>query len=96
MKSYHFPFDYRYSYKLFGIIEYKLLIPLFVYSLIVFLILSLFTLSFWIKSGIFCFLCLPPLLLLSTTIHQEPFYLFLWFMLKHHFSKHKYIRKNIK
>ncbi len=93
MKLYRFPLNFCYSSKLFGIIEYKLLVPLCIYCIIVIFLLSLFSFSFWIKSGIFCFLCLPPFFLLSTSINQEPFYVFLLFLIKHHFSKHKYILK---
>ena len=93
MKSYRFPLNYCYSNKLFGLIEYKLLVPLALYCCVVCFVLSLFPFSFWIKSSIFCLLCLPPFFLLSSSINQEPFYLFAMFIIKHHFSKHKYLRK---
>ena len=72
MKKYYFPLNFNYSNKLFGIIEYKLLIPISIFSLLIIFILSFFTFSFFTKFGIFITLILPPTLLLNTSFNNEP------------------------
>lgn len=93
MKKYFFPLNYDYLTKLFGIIEYKLLIPLIVFALILALILSLFDFSFFIKFGIFITIYLPVFLLFNTNVNHEPFYLFLLCLIEHFHNSNKYLLK---
>ncbi len=91
MKKYFFPLNFDYSNKLFGIIEYKLLIPLSIIGLLLILILSFFNLSFFMKFGIFITLFLPLILLLNISINHEPSYLFLYSVITHKLHSNKYI-----
>ena len=93
MKKYYFPLNFNYSNKLFGIIEYKLLIPISIFSLLIIFILSFFTFSFFTKFGIFIALILPPTLLLNTSFNNEPAYLFLYSVIIHKLTSKKYILK---
>ena len=76
MKKYIFPLNFDYSNKLFGVIEYKILFPLIVLSLFMYMILSFINISFFTKFAIFITIFFPIFLLLNTSINHEPFYLF--------------------
>lgn len=91
MKKYFFPLNYDYLSKLFGIIEYKLLLPLSLFGLFIILILSLFKLSFFVKAGIFISIFLPFFLIFNTSVNHEPFYLFVFSVIKHQQCANKYI-----
>ena len=93
MKKYFFPLNYNYSNKLLGIIEYKLLIPLCIFGIFIIGILSLFKLSFFTKFGIFITFFLPTALILNASFNHEPAYLFLYSVVKHKLTSHKYILK---
>ena len=93
MKKYFFPLNYDYLTKLFGLIEYKLLIPLIIFGAILVLLLSLFNLSFFAKFGIFIAIYLPIFLLFNTSVNNEPFYLFVFSLIKHYHSANKYLLK---
>ena len=93
MKKYIFPLNYDYLSKLFGIIEYKLLLPLSIFGLILVLILSLSYFSFFVKAGIFIFIFFPFFFIFNTSVNHEPFYLFIISVIKHYEKASKYIIK---
>lgn len=93
MKKYIFPLNYDYLSKLFGLIEYKLLVPLSIFGLTLVLILSLFKFSFFIKAGIFISIFFPFFLIFNTSVNHEPFYLFVISIIKHYKKVSKYIIK---
>ncbi len=77
MKKYIFPVNYRYANKFLGIIEYRVLLPLSIYGIMIFCILYLIKLDFFLSVGIFIFLFVPPTILLGVGIKNEPFLPFL-------------------
>lgn len=93
MKKYIFPLNYVYLSKLFGIIEYKILLPIAILGLILFLILSISNFSFFVKTGIFISIFLPSFLIFNTSVNHEPFYLFIISVIKHYKKACKYIIK---
>ncbi len=93
MKKYIFPRNFDYANKLFGIIEYKLLIPLAIFALVFIYLLSFFSLSFFMQFGIFISIFLPLTLLLNISFNHEPSYLFLYSVIKHKFTSQKYVLK---
>lgn len=93
MKKYIFPLNFDYLSKLFGIIEYKLLIPLILFAVLLILILSLFNLSFFAKFGIFISIFLPVFLLFNTEVNHEPFYIFIFCLISHYLKAGKYLIK---
>lgn len=72
MQKFIFPMNYKYSAKLLGIIDYSTLLPLSIYASIIICILYLIKIDFFISFGIFIVLVLPPLLLLSIGINNQP------------------------
>lgn len=78
MVKYIFPLNYKYSEKLLGIIEYKVLLPLSIYGAILLLILSRFNISIFLGFSIFIILFFPPLLLSINTINGETIFSFLF------------------
>ena len=84
MKKYFFPFNFEYLSKLFGIIEYRLLVPLIIFAIILGLIISLFNFSILTKLGIFITIFLPIFLLFNTSVNHEPFYIFLLCLIIHY------------
>lgn len=93
--KFFFPLNYDYSSKLLGIIEYKLLTPLCVYGGIIFFILKLANLSFFSGLGIFIVLFLPAVLILNSRVHSEPFYTFLFSIIKHYLNCKIYLFKRV-
>lgn len=78
MAKYIFPLNYKYSEKLFGIIEYKVLLPLSIYGAILLLLLSHLNIDFFFAFSIFIILFFPPLLLSINTINGETIFSFLF------------------
>lgn len=76
-QKYRFPLNFNYSNKFLGLVEYKSLLPLILYGLILFTILFLLNLNFFISAGIFTFLFLPFILLIFLGVFHEPFIPFL-------------------
>lgn len=72
MKKYIFPLNYKYSAKFLGIIDYQVLLPLSVYAVIIIAILYIIKIDFFVCFGIFIFLFLPPFLILSIGVHNQP------------------------
>lgn len=93
MKKYIFPRNFDYLTKLFGLIEYKLLIPLAIFAVILILILSLVNISIITKIGIFVSIFLPVFLLFNTNVNHEPFYIFIFCLIKHYQNASKYLLK---
>ena len=93
--KFFFPLNYDYSSKLLGIIEYKLLTPLAIYGILLFFILKNIDLDFFIKIGIFFLFFLPVLLMLNSRVNSEPFYSFLFAIIKHFFKRKTYLYKRV-
>ena len=91
MKKYYFPLNYDESNKILGFFDYKLILPISIYGLLIAIIISFFSISFLYKIGFFLTLFLPAVFLINTSINKEPFYIFIFFVIKHHFSSHKYL-----
>ena len=77
MRKFLFPTNYKYSNKLFGIIEYRVLLPLSIYAGIIFFILYLSKIDFFWGAGIFIVLVTPPTILVGVGIQGERFVPFL-------------------
>lgn len=77
MRKYLFPTNYKYANKFLGIIEYRTLLPLCIYGILIFFILYLIKLNFFISFGIFIVLFVPPMILFGVGINNEPFLPFL-------------------
>lgn len=93
MKKYFFPLNFDYLTKLFGFFEYKLLLPLGIFAAILIFFISLFNFSILTNIGIFISVFLPIFLLFNTSVNHEPFYVFLYCLISHHNTTHKYIIK---
>lgn len=91
MKKYLFPLNYDHANKLLGLIEYPLLVPLLCYGFLLYFLLSLTMASLVFKISFFTIFFLPIVFILSGSIHQEPVYIFLFFVLKHHFCSRRYL-----
>lgn len=83
MKTYIFPLNYDYSPKLFGIFEYKTLVPLAILGFIFFKVLELFQLTLVTRLTIFTTIFIPTFLLFNTKIHKEPLFHFILCIIKH-------------
>ena len=94
MKKYIFPMNYTYSSKFLGILDYKTLVPLSIYASVLIFLLHILKIDFFIAFGIFIFLTLPPLLLLSIGINNQP--AISYFKAIYYFSKNSklYLFKN--
>ena len=92
-QKYFFPLNYNYSGKIFGIIDGKLLLPLALYGILLFIILRNIIIDIFIKIIIFIFLFLPVSLLLNSRVNSEPFYTFIFSIIKHILLSKKYIFK---
>lgn len=90
-----FPLNYNYSGKLLGIIEYKLLLPIFLYGFSLYLVINLFNISSYIKIITFIILFLPTTLMLNSRINSEPFYMFLFAVIKHTLNAKIYLYKRV-
>lgn len=94
-QKFFFPLNYDYSSKFLGIIEYKLLTPLIIYGTIIFLTLKQTSFDFFTNLGIFIILVLPPILILNSTVHNEPFYTFILAITHHILSSKIYLYKRV-
>lgn len=92
-QKYFFPLNYNYSAKILGIIDSKLLIPLAIYGILLFAFLKSIVIDIFVKIIIFIFLFLPIALLLNSQVNAEPFYLFVFSVIKHFLLSKKYIFK---
>ena len=90
-----FPLNYDYSAKFLGIIEYKLLTPLLIYGILLFLALRYFDLTFFTALSIFIFLFFPIALLLNSRFYTEPFYTFFICILSHYAKSKIYLYKRV-
>lgn len=71
MRKFFFPINYKYANKFLGIIEYRVLLPLSIYAGAIFLVLYLLQIEFFLGTGIFIVLVVPPAILLGTGIQGE-------------------------
>lgn len=90
-----FPLNYDYSAKFLGIIEYKLLTPLLIHGILLFLALRYFDLTFFTALSIFIFLFFPIALLLNSRFYTEPFYTFFICILSHYAKSKIYLYKRV-
>jgi len=93
--KYFFPLNYHYSAKLLGIFEYKLLIPLMLYAFILYLILKPLMINIITKIILFILFFLPTTLLLNSKVNSEPFYHFIFIVVKHYLTSKKYLYKRV-
>lgn len=94
MQKYIFPMNYKYSTKFLGLIDYSTLLPLSIYTLIIIVLLSFFRIDFFISFGIFIVLVLPPLLLLSIGINNQPAIPYIIAIYKFYKNSKLYLYKN--
>lgn len=71
MQKFIFPLNYKYSAKFLGIIEYKILLPLSIYTSFLIIILYLLKLDIFLSFGILAIFVIPPFLLLSIGINNQ-------------------------
>jgi len=93
MDKFIFPMNYKYSTKFLGIIDYKTILPISIYACIIFLILYLLKIDIFFSFGIFIVLVLPPFLLLSFGINNQPAISYLLAIYKFHKSSNFYLYK---
>lgn len=91
MSKYTFPLNYKYSEKILGIIEYKVLFPLSIYAGILLLILLKINLDFFISVSIFIILFLPAFLLSINAINGETIFSFIFAIIKFYKSSKVYL-----
>lgn len=94
MKKYLFPFNYRYSSKFLGMIDYQTLLPLAIYAAVLGFLLHLFAIDFFLAFGIWIVLVLPPLLLLSIGINRQPAIPYLLAIFRFYQKNKLYLYKN--
>ena len=94
MHKYIFPMNYKYSAKFLGIINYSTLLPITIYATIVGIVLYLLKIDFFISFGIFIVLVLPPLLLLSMGVNNQPAISYVIAMYKFYKNSKLYLYKN--
>ncbi len=94
MSKFIFPLNYKYSEKLLGIVEYKVLLPLCTYGGLLVLILHNLNLTFFISSSIFIILFFPIFLLSINNINGEPTYSFIFAFACFYLNSKVYLFKN--
>lgn len=72
MQKYIFPMNYKFSAKFLGFIDYSVLLPFSIYAAVIVGLLYFLSLDFFISFSIFIILVIPPFLLLSTGINNQP------------------------
>lgn len=93
MDKFIFPLNYKYSPKLLGIIEYKILLPIAAYlGFIIFILYSL-KVDFFIGFGIIIFFGVPPVIILSMGTNGQPTVPFIKAVFKYTKSNKLYIYK---
>ena len=91
MKSYFFPLNYKYDTKFLGIIEYKILLPISIFTGFIILILYSLKVDFFVSFGIVIVVSLPPILLLSYGINGQPSVPYIMSIIKFKLSQKTYI-----
>lgn len=94
MQKYLFPLNYKYSSKFLGIIDYSTLLPISIYAAILIAILYLLKADFFISFAIFIILVLPPFLLLSLGINNQPTISYIKAVYKFYKNSKLYLYKN--
>ena len=94
MNKYIFPLNYKYSSKFLGIIEYSTLLPISVYAAFLVAILYLLKIDFFISFGLIVVLVLPPVLLLSIGINNQPAISYVKSVCKFNKNSKLYLYKN--
>lgn len=94
MSKFIFPLNYKYSEKLLGIVEYKILLPLCCYAGLLFLVLHNLDFEFFFSASIFIVLFFPLFLLSINTINGEPIYSFIFAFTRFHLNSKVYLFKN--
>ncbi len=91
--KYYFPLNYKFSAKLFGIIEYKILVPISIYVAIIIALLYALNVDFFIGFGIVILFALPPILILSIGVNGQPAIPYFIAIIKFHISQKVFIYK---
>lgn len=94
MQKYIFPMNYKYSSKFLGIIDYSVLIPLTIYAALIIFLLYIFKIDFFLSFGILIVLIIPPLLILSIGIHNQPAFSYIIAVYKFYKNSKLYLYKN--
>ena len=94
MQKFIFPLNYKYSTKFLGIIDYSTLLPIIIYSVILIIFFNLLKLDFFISFGLFFILVLPPFLLLSVGINNQPAFSYLKAIYTFYKNSKLYLYKN--
>lgn len=94
MQKYIFPLNYKYSSKFLGVFDYSTLLPLSIYAAILIGLFYLFKLDFFISFGLFIILVLPPFLLLSIGINNQPAISYVKAVYKFYKNSKLYLYKN--
>lgn len=90
-----FPLNFDYKLKFLGIIEYKVIPFIIIYGILVYLIVKSLTLSFFVAVATFSIIFLPPVLILTSKVYGEPFYSFIFAIIKHFVRKKIYLYKRV-
>ena len=91
--KYWFPSNYKYSAKLMGLIEYKVLVPIAIFISIIIGILYLLKVDFFVGFGIVLMLSIPSILILSVGINGQPAIPYIKAIIKFSKKKKLYIYK---
>ena len=94
MEKFIFPMNYKFSAKFLGIIDYSTLLPFSIYSTIIIAILYFLKIDFFLSFAIFIILVVPPLLLLSIGINNQPAIPYIIAVYKYHKKSKLYLYKN--
>ena len=94
MKKFIFPLNYKYSAKFLGILDYSILLPLSLDAVVIVIIFYLLKLDFFIAFGLFIILVLPPFLLLSVGINNQPAISYVMSIYKFYKNSKLYLYKN--
>jgi hypothetical protein len=92
-KKFYFPLNYKFEPKLLGIIDYKSLLPVAIFSAFIIMLLYINQVDFFISFGIVIIITLPPILLLSAGINGQPAVPFIISVIKFLCSQKLYIYK---
>ena len=94
MQIYIFPMNYKYSTKFLGIIDYSTLLPLSIYAALIIGLLYILKVDLFLAFGMFIMLVLPPLLILSIGIHNQPALSYIIAVYKFYKNSKLYLYKN--
>ena len=94
MQKFIFPLNYKYSTKFLGIISYSILLPFSIYGALLITVFYIFKIDFFLSFGLFIILVLPPFLLLSVGINNQPALSYITAVYKFYKNSKLYLYKN--